>query len=128
MPSYDTEHFNPPAPVAHLILRNSETHLQVSDVPMLLDSGADVTLIPEFILAQLEIAPNSERRYELIGFDGSRSFSSTVQLDLIFGRKTFRGQFLVISQPFGILGRNILNAVSILLDGPGLNWEKRHPQ
>ncbi|MDO9129923.1 MAG: hypothetical protein Q7U34_08655 [Anaerolineales bacterium] len=35
------------------------------------------------------------------------------------------GQFLLIGQPFGIMGRNILNAVALLLDGPLGLWEEQ---
>jgi hypothetical protein len=36
--------------------------------------------------------------------------------------RTFRGQFLVTDQPVGILGRNILNSLALLLDGPRQTW------
>lgn len=32
------------------------------------------------------------------------------------------GQLLVIDQEVGILGRNILNTVALLLDGPQQTW------
>jgi hypothetical protein len=46
MPAYDAEHFDPPAPVASVTLRHLVTGVSLSDVPMLMDSGADVTLLP----------------------------------------------------------------------------------
>lgn len=46
MPSYDSVHFNPPAPLALVTLRNTETDATCSDIPMLIDSGGDVTLLP----------------------------------------------------------------------------------
>ncbi len=47
-----------------------------------------------------------------------------VQLELVFLRKRFKGQFLLIDQPIGILGRNVLNAVALLLDGPNAQWDE----
>jgi len=47
MPTYDDQFFNPPAPLARVTLRNSQEGKTVSDVPMLIDSGADVTLISQ---------------------------------------------------------------------------------
>jgi hypothetical protein len=41
MPAYDTIRFRPTAPLARVILRNSDTSTTCSDVPMLLHSGAD---------------------------------------------------------------------------------------
>jgi hypothetical protein len=43
MPNYDASHFDPPAPVASVTLRNSHSGATVSDVQLLLDTGADVT-------------------------------------------------------------------------------------
>jgi hypothetical protein len=45
-------------------------------------------------------------------------------LELQLLGKTFRGQFLVVDARHGILGRNILNAISVLLDGPAQNWQE----
>jgi len=46
MPAYDAIRFTPAAPVALVVIRNPNNSDSVSDVPMLLDSGADVTLLP----------------------------------------------------------------------------------
>ena len=42
MPVYDASLFDPPAPIAHVALRNPATVAVWAEVPMLLDSGADV--------------------------------------------------------------------------------------
>ncbi|MCZ6680494.1 MAG: retropepsin-like aspartic protease [Candidatus Poribacteria bacterium] len=109
-------------------MRNPDTGAAVSDVAMLLDSGADVTLIPQTAVEPLGIAAVSDKQYELMGFDGNRSFVSVAHLELVFCRRTFRGQFLLIDQTSGILGRNVLNAVSLLFDGPNLVWDERRPE
>jgi hypothetical protein len=122
MPAYDNELFSPPAPLAKVILRNPTTRATLVDVPMLLDSGADVTLIPQFCLEPLDLAPMADQRYELMGFDGSISDASVVRLEMVFLGRVFKGQYLVIDQAWGVLGRNVLNAVSLLYDGPRLTW------
>jgi hypothetical protein len=126
MPAYDATRFEPPAPLARVILRNPDTSTVWPDVPMLLDSGADVTLIPQTAVEMLGVVTVPDRHYELVGFGGITSFASVVRLELIFCRRTFRGQFLLIDQAWGILGRNVLNAVSLLLDGPRLVWDEHH--
>ena len=126
MPPYDANLFDPPAPIASVTLRNPGTNLMSSDVPMLLDTGADVTLIPSATLAQLKIGSVKNRSYQLIGFDGSTSFAPMVQLELIFCRRIFRGQFLLIDQAWGILGRNVLNSVALILDGPNHTWDEKN--
>jgi hypothetical protein len=47
MPAYDTTLFDPPAPLARVTIRHPLSGTTVSDVPMLLDTGADVTLLPQ---------------------------------------------------------------------------------
>ncbi|MGH8056851.1 MAG: hypothetical protein ACREOH_06380 [Candidatus Entotheonellia bacterium] len=37
MPTYDASDFDPPAPIAHVTLRNPHNGATVSDVPLLLD-------------------------------------------------------------------------------------------
>ena len=125
MPAYDATLFQPPAPLAFVTLRKRETELVVSDVPMLLDTGADITLVPRDSIYRLDPTLISDSNYELVGFDGHTSFAPVVHVELVFFRRTFRGQFLVIDQAYGILGRNVLNAIRLLLDGPGLQWDEQ---
>jgi hypothetical protein len=127
MPVYDIERFDPPVPLAQVTLRDLENRAVRSDVPMLLDSGADVTLVPQTVVDSLGVEIALDRQYELVGFNGSMSMASVVRLELLFCGRTFRGQFLVIDRAWGILGRNVLNAVSIVLDGPNLVWNEHRP-
>ena len=122
MPKYNEADFDPPAPVAYVTLRHPATGVYVSDVPMLIDTGADVTLLPVSYLSELDI--DSDATFEVQGFSGETKLLGAVQLEMIFLGKKFTGQFLVIDESMGILGRNILNSVSILFDGPRSKWEE----
>lgn len=124
MPDYDHLLFTPPAPLARVSLRHPQTGAIVTDVPMLLDSGADATLLPQTSVAQINVAVDPNEGYELMSFDGQISIARVVQLDLIFLRRAFKGRFLLINQEWGLIGRDILNHVSLLLDGPHLNWNE----
>ena len=124
MPAYDASLFNPPAPLAKVTLRNQDNGNTASDVPMLLDTGADVSLIPQSPLNQLGLAIDPNEGYELMSFDGSTSVAQVVRVDLILLRRVFRGRFLVTDQACGILGRDILNHLSLMFDGPRLNWSE----
>jgi hypothetical protein len=127
MPAYDVEQFDPPASLAYVTLRNPDNGAVQSDVSMLLDSGADVTLIPDAVVDLLGTLVVLEKQYELTGFDGSVSLALAVRLELGFCDRTFRGQFLLIDKAWGVLGRNVLNSVPILLDGPNLVWNEHPP-
>ena len=103
MSNYDSARFAPPAPLAIVILRNPENGLEETDVPMLLDTGSDVTLVPQICAKRLKLSVS--REFELMGFDNNKSLNQTAQLHLIFEDKTFRGEYFLIEQEYGIIGR-----------------------
>jgi hypothetical protein len=125
MPAYDSTLFDPPAPLARVIIRHPLSGTSVSDVPMLLDTGADVTLLPQAFVEQLGISVDSNEGYELKGFDGNVSVARVVEVDLIFLRRAFKGRFLLIDQEWGLIGRDVLNHVSLLFDGLRLDWSEQ---
>ena len=98
MPSYDATDCDPPAPVAQVTLRNAHSGEMVVDVPLLLDTGADVTLLPRNVVEQIGVQPVAGQRYELMGFNGSTSSAPVVMLDLLFLKRAFRGRYLVIEK------------------------------
>jgi hypothetical protein len=122
MQPYNAELFDPPAPVAYVVVRNPINGKSLLSIPMLLDTGADITLVPSSVVDTLELILVSDVQYELANFDGQLSNTAATRLELIFGRRTFRGQFLLIDQAWGILGRNVLNALRLTLDGPQVSW------
>ena len=124
MPAYEGSHFHPPAPLARVGLRHPEKGPTLPDVLMLIDSGADVTLLPLASIDRLGVTVNSGEGYELMGFDGNRTVSHTVQVDLLFLRRVFEGRFLLIDQEWGILGRDVRNHLALLLHGPSSTWSE----
>ena len=62
-----------------------------------------------------------------MGFDGSKSFAPVVMPDLLFLKRAFRGRYLLLEEEHGILGRDILNHVNLLLDGPRQQWSEHVP-
>lgn len=124
MPAYDPNLFDPPAPLARVTLRAIQNGHTVTDVPMLIDSGSDLTLVPEPSVTELGVELVSSQQVELKGFDEEVSIANSVEIDLAFLGLVFRGRLPVINSPIGILGRNVLNRFKILLDGPRLNWDE----
>ena len=124
MPDYDAENFEPPAPVAYVTLRNPATGVLLSDVPMLIDTGADVTVLPSTAVEQLGVASEENSEFEVQAFDGEIKRLKLAKLELFIVGKKFAGEYLLADRPIGILGRNILNNIRILLDGPRTKWDE----
>jgi hypothetical protein len=123
MPAYNSERFDPPAPLALVTVKSDQLGIEFHDVPMLLDTGADVSLLPRSHVASL--ASRDATQYEIEGFDGTKSIAPAVNAELQFLGRSFRGQFLLVDGWHGILGRNVLNNLSLLFDGPSRNWAKQ---
>jgi hypothetical protein len=110
MPAYDRTLFDPSAPLAKVTIRHPLSGATISDVPMLLDTG---------------INGDPSEGYELKGFDGNVSVARVVEVDLLFLRRAFKGRFLLIDQEWGLIGRDVLNHVSLLFDGVHLEWSEQ---
>ncbi len=126
MPRYDASHYDPPAPIAEVILR-APSGDEAGDVLLLIDTGADTPLLLRSAIARLGITPDPSLAYDLIGFDGTRSTTQAVDLDMIFLQKAFRGRYLLTDDERGILGRDVLASVSLLFDGPAHAWTQQFP-
>ena len=122
MPTYDGQHFDPPAPSASVTLRNPQTGAFLPDVSLLIDTGADVTLLPRSAVEQLGLTPDATAQYELVGFDGQRSMAEAIDLDMTFLDTVIRGRYLLTKETIGILGRDVLNFFVVVMDGPAREW------
>ena len=87
--------YNPPAPIAKVKLRNLKTLESIANVPMLLDTGSDITLLPKLYCDEIGVEISETESLELAGFNQAKSVAFYVRLDFIFLNKIFRGKFLV---------------------------------
>jgi hypothetical protein len=126
MPSYDALHYDPPAPIA-LVMLCAASGATVVDGLMLLDTGADTTLLPRSAIARLGINPDPALQYDLVGFDGTRSTTGAVDLDMLFLQKAFRGRYLLIDGERGIIGRDVLANLILQFNGPAREWSQQAP-
>jgi hypothetical protein len=46
-------------------------------------------------------------------------------LDMIFLGRVYRGRYVLIDSSQGVLGRDVLNHLAILFDGPGKQWSEQ---
>jgi hypothetical protein len=120
---YDGDTYDPPAVVAKVRVAGTASSSNViSDVPFLVDSGADVTVVPAACVTALGLQTIPDRFYEVEGYDGEAARYPMVEINLQFAGRSFDLRVLVQDRPDGILGRNILNLLTLLLDGPKLIW------
>ncbi len=119
MPAYETEGFQPPAPVVRARLIGPAGARP--GVPLVLDSGADVSVIP--LAAATAVGASMVRSATAVQFlAGHEIVLEQAELAVEFLRYRFRGTFLVVDSSYGVVGRNILNALALTLDGPRLEW------
>jgi predicted aspartyl protease len=92
-----------------------------SNVPLLIDTGADVSVIP--LAAANAVGAIISRSTAPIQFlAGQEIVVDQSDLAIEFVRYRFRGSFLVVDSEYGVVGRNVLNALALTLDGTRLEW------
>jgi hypothetical protein len=121
MIAYDLS-FNPPAPVVDVIIKHPVTGIGSEILRGKLDSGADITVIPDWIITELQINPKGYIWAR--GYDGSyfrRAFYyvtlSVEEFNLPFLR------CITTNSNNLLLGRNVMNRFIIILDGKNLAFE-----
>jgi predicted aspartyl protease len=91
------------------------------DVPVLLDTGSDVSIVPRSVASSVGASTfQPDTRLEF--FDGTDTSAEAAILTIELLRFRFQGDFVVGDRPYGILGRNILNSLTVTFDGPNLTW------
>ena len=111
---------DPPAPLVIVTLRNAaERHDRAGRAPTH-ELGAMVTLLPRAAAEHIGATPDPNRFFELEEFDGTVTRSPIVRLEFDFCRRKFRGEYLLVDQEWGILGRNVLNNVPCFWTGRAL--------
>ncbi len=114
--------FNPPAPFVHVTIRG-HTGIELADLPAQVDPGADRTVVPNRFIEELQLIQLDEVAVQGLGGQLISLPTFAVQMQIR------HLDFLTIkvtahkSEPYGLLGRDILNQYRLLLDGPQLALE-----
>lgn len=125
MLAYDHS-FNPPAPVAEVNIIHPVTGANSGTLRGKLDSGADVTVIPEMLVAQLSLTPKG--RVWTRGYNGTYSRRPIYYVRLIMeGFELPIVRCVTAERANVLLGRNVLNRFIIALDGKNLTFDLKDP-
>ena len=119
---YDVSRY-PPFPVVQVVLVNSDTGLRAPAVMALVDSGADATMVPLVWLEHIGAVALEDRRIR--SHWGEWRDVPLFAVDIALGNLTLPGVFVIGDEQDSevILGRNVLNKLRLLLDGPANQTE-----
>jgi predicted aspartyl protease len=118
--------FDPPAPMVPIRVR-APGGLDAADLAGKLDTGADLSAIPERHIAELDLPP--VRTVRAAGFLGGLQETIVYRVDLaIDGMEFPRVEALATRRPYVIVGRNVLRRLVVRLDGPREKLELRLPK
>jgi len=70
MPKYDGQRFSPPAPTGTVSITNPDTRSTLTGVNVLLDTGADISVLPRSAVDALGL-PAADSSYEVMAYDNT---------------------------------------------------------
>ncbi len=119
--SYDTS-LLPPAPFLPVRLASLADHSESITVQAKLDTGADLTVIPTVLIERLHLMPAGE--IEVEGYDSRRATIRAYDVNLQVDQLSMVGLLVIgFAEDYVLLGRDVLNRLRVLLDGPALTTE-----
>jgi len=124
MKSYDSRH-QPPAPVWEEITAASVVNRRRRrSLPALLDTGSDITAIPHALVKILQLYPVGQ--IELEGVDAAVQSIPTYAVRLTIGELSIpRLEVIETGLDFAVVGRDVLNRLYPLLNGPEQRFDLR---
>ena len=120
--AYDAQAHDTPAPFLPIQISHPSQPEHTLEVIAKIDTGADISAIPRHIATALALEETGELK--VAGFDGPPSSYTicAVRIALPSGQRA-RLNALVVPSDDVILGRDVLNHLRLLLDGPALTSE-----
>ena len=115
---YNRDNFDPPAPALEvsLTIPGSVSYGQIVKSLALIDSGADMTVIPKWVTQQLQLKYVDE--ISVIGYDGISKKTFVYSVKIIFDNLgDFIIKTIISDNEYILIGRDILNRWSLFLKG-----------
>jgi predicted aspartyl protease len=123
--AYDTS-AQPPAPFIEFEVVSPQDSTQRRPAQGLLDTGAEVSVLPTEILVTLQIPKASNMSVE--SWDGSPTLVTTYIVTLgIADARLDSIEVVAAPMPYAILGRDVLNHFILTLNGKELSFELKDP-
>ena len=114
---YSTQ-YSPSAPVVDIYIYNKANPENIQPISLLVDSGADATILPIHLLEKIDAPVISMATLRSI--DGSRFSTFIYRVSLRIGDHTINRVNVASAEESDriVLGRDVLNYLVLTLDGP----------
>jgi hypothetical protein len=121
MITYDTNQGRP-APMVEIGVASVSSRKRRQTIKALVDTGSDITAIPQPLAAGLHLTPISRVEIEDLAAERATVLSYAVQL-AVAGVVIPRLEVVLTNLDHAILGRDVLSRFYISLNGPALTLE-----
>lgn len=112
----------PPAPFLEVIVRHPRISDKFQPISAKLDTGADLSAIPQNVADNLELL--AARTILAEAYDGTQTSVETYAIILEVAKARFRQlEVILIPEDYALLGRDVLNHFYISLNGPDLTFD-----
>ena len=110
----------PPAPILDVAVEHPAAR-QLLTFSAKLDTGADISAIPLAAVEQLRLLP--VRSILVEGYDSQPVPVPSYAIALNIANARFRMEVIAISEPYVLVGRDVLNYFYTRLNGPDLTFD-----
>ncbi|MGQ9627513.1 MAG: retropepsin-like aspartic protease [Anaerolineae bacterium] len=125
MSHYDTN-IHPPAPLAFVLVSHPFDREKNRQLQGKLDTGADLSVIPESLPNELQLIP--AREIVIRSYDGTVQHKPGYFVALeVEGQPVQLVEAIAAKRTNMLLGRDVLNRFRLTLDGKALTWDIEDP-
>ena len=126
MQAYDAGRFESRRRPLAAFVTVKQLDIVIDGVPMLLDTGADVSLLPRLHVARLQFSDATQYELEAIRQETENAWRRPLPLNCIFLEKPFAAVSLMVDgHGMACWAENVLNNLSLLFDGPSQTWVEK---